>query len=41
LLFFIVSMRIGFDNIGIYALITNPFIAPFLTNEIALIDLIK
>lgn len=41
LLFFIVSMRIGFDNIGIYALIANPLIAPFLTNEIALIDLIK
>lgn len=41
LLFFIVSMRIGFDNIGIYSLITNPFIAPFLTNEIALIDLVK
>lgn len=41
LLFFIVSIRIGFDNIGIYALISNPFIAPFLENEFALIDLVK
>jgi hypothetical protein len=41
LLFFIVVIRTGFDNTGVFAFITNPIIAPFLTNEIALIDLIK
>ncbi len=40
-LFYIVSFRIGFDNIGLFTLITNPFIAPFIDNNIALIDLIK
>ena len=40
-LFFIVSMRSGFENTGILAFITNPLTVPFLTNEVALIDLIK
>lgn len=40
-LFFIVSFRVGFDNIGLYALVSNPLLAPFLNNGIALIDLIK
>lgn len=40
-LFLVVAIRKGFDNTGIFAFITNPLIAPFLNNEIALIDLIK
>jgi hypothetical protein len=40
-LFLVVALRTGFDNTGVYAFITNPFMAPFITGEIALIDLIK
>lgn len=40
-LFIIVAIRSGFDNTGVLAFISNPLIAPFLTNKIALIDLIK
>lgn len=41
LLFILVSLRIGFDYISVNTLITNPVIAPFLSNETALIDIFK
>ncbi len=41
MLFFVVAIRIGFDNTGLFAVISNPIFAPLSLNEIALIDLIK
>lgn len=41
LFYFVVMMRTGFDNTGIFAIISNPVIAPLSLNDIALIDLIK
>ncbi len=41
-LFFLVSVRIGFDNASIYAFISNPLIAPVIEiNDVTLIDFIK
>jgi len=39
--FLVITIREGFDNTGLLSIISNPLIAPFLTNDYALIDLIK
>ncbi len=41
LLFFVVKLRMGFDFIGLAAILGNPFIAPLFKNDFPLIDLIK
>jgi hypothetical protein len=41
LLFIIVSFRLGFDYVNIFALVGNPLTTLFLDNEISLMDLIK
>jgi hypothetical protein len=41
LLLIIVSIRVGFDYLGIVTIIGNPFIAPFIEYDMPLIDLIK
>jgi len=41
ILYIIVKIRIGFDFLGLAAILANPFIAPFITNDIPLIELIK
>jgi hypothetical protein len=41
MLFFVVAMRIGFDNTGLFAVISNPVFAPLHLSDFALIDLIK
>lgn len=40
-LFCIVEIRIGFDTISVLSVISNPFVAPFIQNNIPLIDLLK
>ncbi len=41
LLYVVVEIRIGFSTMGIMTIIGNPFIAPFVQNDIPLINLIK
>lgn len=41
LLFVVVSIRNGFDTIGAFTVLGNPIIAIFISNNIALIDLVK
>jgi len=41
LLYCIVEVRRGFDTVGLYTVIGNPFLAIFVDNEIPLIDLIR
>ena len=41
MLFVVVSVRIGFDYIGLNSLFLNPFIAPFFEDSPVLIDIIK
>jgi hypothetical protein len=41
LLFIIVSLRIGFDYAGFLTLVGNPFVAPFIRDNVPLIDYIK
>lgn len=40
-LFSLVEIRNSFDTIGLFTLLANPIVVPFLENEIALIELIK
>lgn len=39
--YFATICRMGLDNTGVYALISNPIFAPFLSNDMAIINLIK
>lgn len=41
LLFIVVSIRIGFDTIGVWTILGNPLISPFVQHNTSLIQLIK